>query len=160
MMNDLETIDSINNLKDWKITAHFSVGGFEWLGFSESQPNKMVVISAQKNTIVDCDNGEIEECEIDYDEQDRIAVCEKIPNEFIRIAGQFGGELPVCSNHGEKIRVETKDNITTVIFTDDCGNEIILFDNYGYYICGFNYNYFVLSDDGGIIVAKKSHLFE
>lgn len=56
-----------------EIGNKFSVGGFEWLGFSKEISNKMIIISSQKTTILDCNNGKIENCMIDYDEDELIA---------------------------------------------------------------------------------------
>ena len=46
----------------------------------------MIIISSQKTTILDCDNGKIENCMIDYDEEELIAICDKLPDEQILIA--------------------------------------------------------------------------
>lgn len=158
MMTSFESVNALNNIANWKVVTYFSVGGFEWLGFSQYKPNKMIIISSQKSTILNCDNGEIEECLVEYDEQELIAICEKLPNERILIVGRYGGELSKNSKHGEKVRIETNEKfITTVMFFSVCEKEYVIFQNYGFYTCGFSYdgNYFVLADDGGIIVAKR-----
>ena len=72
------------------------------MGFTKKISNKMIIISSQKTTILDCDNGKIENCMIDYDEEELIAICDKLPDEQILIAGEYGGNLPDTTNKGEK----------------------------------------------------------
>ena len=69
LMNYDESIRACQHIDGWKFVTSFSVGGFEWLGFSKKISNKMIIISSQKTTILDCDNGKIENCMIDYDEE-------------------------------------------------------------------------------------------
>lgn len=158
MMCYEDCVEAYKNIEGWQMVTSFSVGGFEWLGFSKGQPNKMICISSQMTTIVNCDNGKVEECFVDYDEQEFIAICDELPNEQIEIAGQYGGELPLVSGRGEKVTIQqTEDHVMTITFTSSQGKEIVIFKNYGAYICGFNYdgNYFVLADDGGIVILKR-----
>ena len=158
MMNAIECLEAYRKIEGWKVIADFSVGGFEWLGFSRETPNKMICISSQKTTLVDCENGEIEECDIVYDEKELFAICEKLPNEQIAIVGQYGGRLPTTSGKGEQIFIrEDAEHIMKVTFISSQGKEIVIFWNYSAYICGFSYdgNYFVLADDGGITVIKR-----
>ena len=48
-------------------------------------------------------------------------------------------------------------SIATITFILNQGKEIKIFENYGAYIYGFSYdgNYFVIANDGGIIVVTK-----
>ena len=55
-MNEREFVDA------------FSVGGFEYIGFSRVSPNKLIIISSQKETVFDCDNKSMSEIEIDIDD--------------------------------------------------------------------------------------------
>lgn len=103
MMNYADCMEAYKNIDGWQVITSFSVGGFEWLGFSKEQPNKMICISSQKTTIVNCDSGEVEDCIVDYDEQERIAICDRLQNEQMEITGQFGGDLPLVSAKGEKV---------------------------------------------------------
>lgn len=158
MMNDTECIEAYKKIKGWELVISFSVGGFEWLGFSKEKPNKMICISSQKTTILNCDSGEIVECNIDYDEQELIAICDELSNEQITIAGQYGGELSLTSGKGEQVIIqETKEHIMTITFISINGEKTIIYYNYSAYICGFSYdgNYFVLAHDGGIEVIKR-----
>lgn len=153
-----ESVNACQSIEGWKFVTSFSVGGFEWLGFSQNYPNKMIIISSQETTILDCNSGKLENCIIDYDERELIAVCDKLPDEKILIAGEYGGELPGRTKKGEQVLIqETNDHITTITFILNQGKEIRVFENYGAYIYGFSYdgNYFVIADDGGIIVIKR-----
>ena len=40
---------------------------------------------------------------IDYDEEELIAIYDKLPGEQILIAGEYGGSLPDTTNKGERI---------------------------------------------------------
>lgn len=163
MMNFSESINACKNIEGWEIAANFSVGGFEWLGFSQNSSNKMIIISSQKTTVLDCNNGKIEECIIDYDEQELIAICNQLPNEQIPIVGQYGGKLPAITRQGERIAIqETKEHIMKITFTSNWMKEVTIFHNYCAYVCGFSYdgNYFVLADDGGMIVMKRKMTFD
>lgn len=44
-----ESINACKNIDDWKFVTSFSVGGFEWASFSKENPNKLIIISSQKN---------------------------------------------------------------------------------------------------------------
>ena len=68
----------------------------------------MIIISSQKTTILDCDNGKIENCMIDYDEEELIAICDKLPDEQILIAGEYGGNLPDTTNKAKGSYSENK----------------------------------------------------
>lgn len=158
MTNIEDCIDAYKNINGWEIVASFSVGGFEWLGFSEEQPNKMTCISSHKTTIVNCDSGKMEECVAEYDEEELIAICDAFPNEQIKIVGQYGGKLSLISGFGEEIIIQrTSDCIMTITFVDSKGKEMVIYNNYDAYVCGFSYdgNYFVIADDGGIDILKR-----
>lgn len=158
MMNITECLKAYQKIEGWKVIADFAVGGFEWLGFSKEKPNKLICISSQKTTLVDCEDGKIEECEVVYDDEELLAICEQLPNEQIATAGQYGGKMPTTSGKGEQVVIqETKEYIMTVTFISSQGKETVIYWNYSAYICGFSYdgNYFVLADDCGVIVIKR-----
>jgi hypothetical protein len=95
---------------------------------------------------------------IDYDEEELIAICDKLPDEQILIAGEYGGNLPDTTNKGERVLIQkTKEYITTITFIPGQSDEIKVYENYGAYICGFSYDgkYFVIANAGGIIVIKR-----
>lgn len=64
-----ESIHACKNIHGWEFVTSFSVGGFEWLSFSKESLNKMVIISSQRSTILNCNNGELEDCIVEYDEE-------------------------------------------------------------------------------------------
>ena len=68
---------TIENMSNWIKITEFSVGGFLWIGFSKKQTNKLICISSQYSSVVNCDTGEIEECDAEYDEEQYIAVCDR-----------------------------------------------------------------------------------
>lgn len=147
-----------NKIDGWEIVFEKSIGGFLYTGFSKKQPEKLICISSQAISLIDCNKGIYEYCNGDYDEDSLIAVCEGIDDEEISIAGQYGGKLENKSIQGESIIVNTnKDFITEVTFKLNTGRMIKISKSYGYYTAGFSYdgNYFVFCDDGGITVLKK-----
>lgn len=153
-----ESLKACQNIEGWKFVTSFSVGGFEWLGFSKERPNKMIIISSQKTTILDCNSGELENCSIDYDEEELIAICDQLPNENILISGEYGGTLPKITNNGERVFIQENDeHIMTITFILNNNREIKIYENYRAYTCGFSYDgkYFVIANDGGIIVIKQ-----
>ncbi|MBQ2580243.1 MAG: hypothetical protein II574_01295, partial [Ruminococcus sp.] len=107
MMMPSDTRDACKGINGWEIAASFSVGGFEWLAFSEKQQGRMIIISSQRTTFVDCESGGIEDCDIVFDEQQLIAHCDRLPDEQLHIAGQFGGNLPDSARTGEKVIIQT-----------------------------------------------------
>ncbi|ALP90546.1 hypothetical protein [Clostridium butyricum] len=147
-----------SKINGWKIVFEKSVGGFLYAGFSKKQPQKLMCISSQAISFIDCNKGICKYCDGDYDEDCLIAVCEGIDDEEISIAGQYGGRLEYNSIQGESIIVNTsKDFITEVTFKLNTGKIIKISKVYGYYTAGFSYdgNFFVFCDDGGITVLKK-----
>lgn len=158
MMNFQDNLEAFKQIDDLELVTSFSFGGFQWLGFSKEQPNKMLCISSQKATILNCENGILEECNVEYDEMELIAICDKLLNEEISIAGQYGGELPLTTSRGEQVIIqETEEHIMTIFFVSARDAKRKVYWNYSAYICGFSYNgnYFVLADDGGILVMKR-----
>ncbi|MBO4524117.1 MAG: hypothetical protein J5723_05470 [Ruminococcus sp.] len=159
MMTSIDTLNACKSIKGWEVTATFSVGGFEWLAFSKERHGKMIIISSQRTTIVDCNNGAIDDCEIILDEKELIAYCDRLPDEELYIAGQFGGSLPQKTDNGEKVTVKVDDNhIMHIYFTAGFLNKTLIYYNYEAYICGFSYDgtYFVIADDGGVLILKKT----
>lgn len=157
-MNIIEVQRALRSLKDFEVVAEFSVGGFEWLSFSRKYTGKLVVISSQKTTIVDCNTGQIKECDVDYDEEELVAFCEDLPDEELSIAGQYGGELPLLSGKGEEINVFTDENhIMSIVFSQDGAEDVLIYNSYAAYVFGFSYDgdYFVVANDGGVSILKR-----
>lgn len=146
-----------NKLADWELVKEVVVGGLEWVGFSKVNTRKLLCISSQKTTIIDCFSGEILECSCEYDEEATIAYCDELPNEEITIAGCYGGKLPDSSVQGDSVSVNKENFITTVLFSSAQGNKSMIFRNYGFYTCGFSYDgkYFVFAQDAGVTVLRK-----
>ena len=145
-------------MKGWDVIVKKTVGGLEWVGFSQKHPEKLLCISSQKRTVFDCRNGEITESEAEYDEENYIALCAAFPGEEIMIAGQYGGKMEHASIQGDKVLIETSpEHITTVTFVPALGTGSVIFQNYGYYTCGFSCDgaYFMLAQDAGITICKK-----
>ena len=160
-MNIIEVQKALGTLKDFEIVTEFSVGGLEWISFSKENKGKLLVISSQKITVVDCDNGQIKECSADYDEEELVAYCEEFPSEELSLSGQYGGELPSSSGKGEKISASTDENhIVTIIFSQAGAEDVMIYNSYAAYVYGFSYDgdYFVLADDGGIIILKRKSI--
>lgn len=141
----------------WKLVKEFVVGGLEWVGFSKINSGKLLCISSQKSTLTDCDSGETLRCNCEYDEQSLIAYCDELPDEEISIAGDYGGNLPDCSIQGDRVKVNKEDPKTTVIFSSAIGKKHVIFNDYGFYTCGFSHDgkYFVFAQDVGVTLLKK-----
>ena len=159
MMSSIDVRDACNSIKNWSVTAAFSVGGFEWLAFSKESRGKMIVISAQRTTIVDCNTGIAEDCNIVFDEQELLAYCDRLPDEALHLAGQYGGKLPHVSAKGESVVVKTNDaHRMKIVFVSGFFHRKLIYDCYDAYVCGFSYDgdYFVLADDGGILILGRA----
>lgn len=79
----------------------FAVGGLLYIGFSSVQTEKLVVISSQRQSVIDCKTGEKVYCEENYDEQDLIACAGSLGDELIPIAGLEGGGLRRSTRAGD-----------------------------------------------------------
>ena len=154
----------IDKMDGWIKTAQFSVGGFLWTGFSKKQTNKLICISSEYISVIDCDTGLVEVCDGDYDEDMYIAMCDYLPGEVIDIYGQYGGNPIHITSKEERVTIHTKEDtygnkmvIRYKIYFSTSDSNIEIFDNYGYYICSFSPcgNYFVLARDAGVTVWKR-----
>ena len=165
-MNNLQTTEAFKRIKGWEIVNEFSVGGFLYLGFSKNMPGKMIVISDSKAKILDCNDGSLVVCNVEYDEEEYVAICDMIVDEYIPIVGPYGGSIPHETTLGEKVEIEyIGERVTSyktlkyeqIVFTDSVGNREIIFRNNPAYLCGFSEdgNYFVLADDGGVSVLRR-----
>ncbi len=84
-----------------KIT--YAVGGLMYLGFSNVHTEKLVVISSQRQSIIDCKTGSKTYCTENYDEDDLIALAEELGDEIVPIAGDGGGGLRRFSKDGNTL---------------------------------------------------------
>ena len=149
---------AVDRLTNWECVKEFSVGGLEWICFSKEYYNKLLCISSQKCTLVDCKTGIIDECDCEYDELTHTALCSLLPNEVINISGQYGGKISHSTQKNDKVRIEIlADNQTAVYFANDSQFETVIFENYGFYTCGFSYDgkYFVFAQDAGITLLRR-----
>ncbi len=155
----------MNTIIGWSKIMAFSVSGLIWIGFSKRQPNKLLCISSQYTSCINCDTKEIIKCEADYDEENYIAISSCLPDELVDIYGAYGGKPLLHTNIGEHIFILNQEGLfankivikTKVIFiTLDKKTEI--YNHYGFYTCSFNTNgnYFVFADDGGITILKRN----
>lgn len=81
-----------------KIT--YAVGGLTYVGFSNVRTEKLVVISTQRQSIIDCKTGSKTYCAENYDENDLVALSEELGDEIVLIAGDGGGGLRRFSKNG------------------------------------------------------------
>lgn len=79
----------------------FAVGGLMYVGFSDLQTEKLVVVSSQSQSVIDCRTGEKVYCTENCDEEDLIACAEPLRDELVPIAGLGGGGLRRFSRAGD-----------------------------------------------------------
>ena len=168
MMNSIQINEAMKNLKEWELIGSFSVGGFEYMGFSNNNSNKLIIISSQRNTIFDCEDGSITDIDAEFDEKELVAITDMLSDEYIPIAGAYGGQMPHKAPQGERVEVSYHNRhivsgkelqLQQIVFVDRFGAENIIYDNYPSYVCGFSYdgNSFALADDGGVYVLRRIH---
>lgn len=80
--------------------ATYAVGGLMYVGFSNVCTEKLVVISSQRQSVIDCKTGSKTYCSENYDEDDLIALAEELGDEIVPIAGDGGGGLRRFSKDG------------------------------------------------------------
>ncbi len=167
-MNRMQMHEAMTKLNEWEFIDSFSVGGFEYMGFSRSDPKKLIVISSQRETMFDCGDGSITDIDVEYDEEELFALTDALPNENIPIAGAYGGEMPqetpkgervTSTYHGEHIISGKTLRLQRIVLVDRFGLETTIYDNYPSYVFGFSPdgNSFALADDGGISVLRRIH---
>lgn len=165
-MNNIQQSEAMMNLKDWDLVSSFTVGGFEYMGFSVSDSNQLIIISSDRETVFDCKDGSITDVETVIDESEFVAVVNVLPDEFIPIAGAYGGEMSHSTIQGDKVEISyygdhvssgKKLKFEKIVFIDRYGNEKTIYDNYPSYVCGFSIdgNSFALADDGGLYVLRR-----
>lgn len=84
----------------WEKEA-FAVGGLMYVGFSTVRTEKLVVVSSQRQSVIDCRTGEKVYCTENWDEEDLIACAEPLGDELVPIAGLGGGGLRRFSRSGD-----------------------------------------------------------
>ena len=162
-----ELCEALKSLKDWTLVGSFAVGGFEYMGFSISDSNKLIVISSDRETVFDSRDGSITDIEAVIDETKFQAMVNILPDELIPIAGIYGGILPSGTPQGDKVEISyygehvisgKKLKYQQITFIDRFGNRQKIFDSYPSYVCGFSNdgNSFALAHDGGVYVHRRS----
>ena len=155
---------NLNQLKNWEVACEFSVGGFIDMGFSELERGKLLCISSQYAAVIDCDTGVKIHTECEYDEWKRIAVCDRLPDETIKLCSVWSGGKRLESGQGESVKIiTTEESVKGKIIQKDrimfrTGNrEVCIFDSYSIYGCTFcvRGDYFALACDGGVTILKR-----
>lgn len=80
--------------------ATYAVGGLTYVGFSNVHTEKLVVISSQNQSVIDCGTGSKTYCSENYNEDNLIAIAEELGDEIVPIAGDGGGGLRRFSKDG------------------------------------------------------------
>ena len=83
----------------WEKTT-YSVSGLTYVGFSNVCTEKLVVISTQRQSVIDCKTGSKTYCRENYDEDNLIALADELGDEIVPIAGDGGGGLRRFSKDG------------------------------------------------------------
>lgn len=141
-----------------------TVGGLLYIGFSEIQTNKLICISSQKETLIDCDTGKISSGGIEYDESDLIACAEELGEEVVHLAGICGGGLRRCG-YGDSLDLTAMQYPESQLiyssswksFWMDPEDSSIIYEGYeirayGFSRCG---RYIAVADSGELLVLRK-----
>lgn len=156
------------NIAGWSKVTEFSVGGLMWVGFSKRQPHRLLCISSQYTSLVDCNNGDIAECDAEYDEECYAALTSCLPDEVVDIYGIYGGSPLLDTSAGDEISITKQEErfgnktvIRTKVIFNTYDEAVEVYNDYGFYICSFSVdgNYFVLAEDAGITVLKRNFGF-
>ena len=171
MMNNLQMYEALKNLTGWELVDGFSVGGFEYMGFSKMNSHKLIIISSQMETVYDCEDKSLTEMVADIDEKEFVAISDLFPDEIIPIATYWGGSMPHETAQGERVEISyygehvisgKELKYQQIQFIDKSGDRNLIYDNYPCYVCGFSYdgNYFALADDGGVMIIRRKDRIE
>lgn len=148
----------------WEKTT-YAVGGLMYVGFSNVCTEKLVVISSQKQSVIDCKTGSKTYCSENYDEDDLIALAEELGDEIVPIAGDGGGGLRLFSKDGnilmsvapfwpmEKIIFMPNYSLYT-LHPEKC---TIIFEDYGIKTFGFSKcgNYIAVATSDSLDIFRK-----
>ena len=131
----------------WEKTT-YAVGGLMYVGFSNVRTEKLVVISSQSQSVIDCKTGSKTYCTENYDEGDLIALAEELGDEIVPIAGEGGGGLRRYSNDGNTL-------ISVAPFWP--AEKIVFMPNYTLYTFGFSKcgNYMAVCNSHTLDIFKK-----
>lgn len=148
----------------WEYHA-LSVGGLMYVGFSDIHTEKLICISSQGQSVINCKTMQKTFCDENYDEDDLIAYAEELGDEIIKIAGDMGGGLRIGSKEGNSLQkiapywpkeqIIFCPNYQSLYSTPDkCWN---VFEDYGIKAYGFSKcgKYFVVATSSDLIVYKR-----
>lgn len=148
----------------------FAVGGLLYIGFSEINTEKLICISSQKQSVINCKTGNKKYCDENYDEDDLITCTEETADEIIRLAGIGGGGMRHCSKEGNLLKAVApfwpREQILFVPgFTSWVASPekcTIIFEDYeirafGFSKCG---NYFAVCSSDTLSIYRKKNLHE
>ena len=68
----------------WEKTT-YSVSGLTYVGFSNVCTEKLVVISTQRQSVIDCKTGSKTYCRENYDEDNLIALADELGDEIVQM---------------------------------------------------------------------------
>lgn len=86
----------------WEKTV-YAVGSLMYLGFSYVQTEKLIVISSQKQSVIDCRTNTKLPSSGSYDEDELIALDDILGDEIVPLAGDAGGGLRRFSKEGNML---------------------------------------------------------
>ena len=143
-----------------------AVGGLMYVGFSEIQTEKLVCISSQAQSVIDCNTMQKTYCDENYDEDDLIACAEGLGDEIIKLAGDLGGGLRRASKEGASLqKVAPYWPKEQIIFCPDFQSPYIapekccnIFEDYGIIAYGFSRcgKYFVIATSSDLTIYRKA----
>jgi hypothetical protein len=162
----LEGLPSAESPTGWIRKGSFSVGGFEYFGFTESS-DLLVVISSQGRSIIDMSTNEkvARDHSTEFPLDEVLLTSEGfdiLEGKTIKLAGKYGGSiLPTINRAGESlVRASPLYPCEDILFQppfENCFNQrfnkncVRIYRGFLYcYGFSFSGKYFVASDDGGI----------
>lgn len=81
--------------------TELGIGGLLYVGFSQVHTEKLICISAQGQSVIDCNTAEVTFCEENYDEFELLACAPMLGEEMIQISGEGGGGLRRMTKNGD-----------------------------------------------------------
>lgn len=142
-----------------------AVGGLMYVGFSEVDTEKLICISSQGQSVINCNTMKKSYCTEDYDENNLTACAEELGDEIVKIAGLMGGGLRTGSKEGNLLQKISpswpKEQIifcpafqSPFIAPEKCLNVFEDYEirAYGFSKCG---NYFIIATSSDLIIYKK-----
>ena len=141
-----------------------AIGGLMYIGFSNVQTEKLICISSQAQSVINCKTMQKTFYDINYDENELVACVEELGDEIIKIAGDLGGGLRIFSKEGISLqKISPNWPKEQIIFCpnfqspysapDKCCN---VFEDYGIKAYGFSKcgKYFVIATASDLTIYK------